>query len=204
MRSMSCLRLTSRCGVPTAPRKYLLVTMLTAFTDQDSGNSTPRCSKLIEPSRQLVMTTSRRSHTTSSYGCTPGVVWIRWICIPLPPLAGAFASWETPGAGTTCPGFMGAFPLPRAVAAPRGPLAVSVILLPSPVLGNHSDTRWRRAAYGIEQAVERQASGEGPREDFHLSARHNACGPVRPSGPFALRPQHQDLGLEVLQGLEGP
>src|SRR5689334_2828456 len=67
MRSISCLRLVSRCGVPTAPRKYLLVTMLTAFTDQKSGNSTPRCSKLTEPSRQLVMTTSRRSHDTSSY-----------------------------------------------------------------------------------------------------------------------------------------
>ncbi len=66
MRSISCLRLVSRCGVPTAPRKYLLVTMLTAFTDQKSGNSTPRCSKLTEPSRQLVMTTSRRSQATSS------------------------------------------------------------------------------------------------------------------------------------------
>ena len=41
------------------------------------GNSTPRCSKLIEPSRQFVMTTSRRSHATSSYGCTPSVVQTR-------------------------------------------------------------------------------------------------------------------------------
>src|SRR3954463_3286345 len=57
--------------------------MLTAFTDQKSGNSTPRCSKLIEPSRQLVMTTSRRSQATSSYGCTPGVVWMRSIRSPL-------------------------------------------------------------------------------------------------------------------------
>jgi hypothetical protein len=40
--------------------------MLAALTDQKSGNSTPRCSKLTEPSRQLVMTTSRRSQVTSS------------------------------------------------------------------------------------------------------------------------------------------
>ncbi len=78
-----CLRPVSRCAVPTAPRKYLLVTMLTAFTDQKSGNSTPRCSKFTEPSRQLVMTTSRRSQTTSSYGYTPGVVWMRSIRRPL-------------------------------------------------------------------------------------------------------------------------
>src|SRR6185437_6272296 len=70
-------RLHSRAGVPTAPRKYLVVTMFAALTDQNSGNSTPRCSKLIEPSRQFVMTTSRRSHVTSSYGCTPAVVYTR-------------------------------------------------------------------------------------------------------------------------------
>jgi hypothetical protein len=63
---MICRRLDSRVGVPTAPRKYLLVTMLVAFTDQDSGNSTPRCSKLTVPSRQFVMTTSRRCQVTSS------------------------------------------------------------------------------------------------------------------------------------------
>src|SRR3954470_2643262 len=71
---MSWRRLDSRVGDPTAPRKYFVVTMLAALTDQKSGNSTPRCSKLIEPSRQLVMTTSRRSHVTASYGCRPGVV----------------------------------------------------------------------------------------------------------------------------------
>jgi hypothetical protein len=71
---MSWRRLDSRCAEPTAPRKYLLVTMLVAFTDQKLGNSTPRCSKLTVPSRQLVMTTSRRSQVTSSYGCTPAVV----------------------------------------------------------------------------------------------------------------------------------
>ena len=65
-RSISWRRLDSRCAEPTAPRKYLLVTMLVALIDQNCGNSTPRCSKLTEPSRQLVMTTSRRSQVTSS------------------------------------------------------------------------------------------------------------------------------------------
>ncbi len=65
---MSCRRLDSRCGVPAAPRKYLVATMFAAFTLQDAGNSTPRCSKLTEPSRQFVITTSRRSQATSSYG----------------------------------------------------------------------------------------------------------------------------------------
>src|SRR5512145_686128 len=74
---MSCLSDHSRCGVPTAPRKYFVVTMLAALTLQKSGKSTPRCSKLIEPSRQLVITTSRRSQATSSYGWTPSVVHTR-------------------------------------------------------------------------------------------------------------------------------
>src|SRR3954447_16535267 len=86
---MSCRRLFSRCGVPTAPRKYFVVTMLVALMLHSAGNSTPRCSKLIEPSRQFVMTTSRRSHVTSSYGCTPGVVKTRLTFRPFP-RAGAF------------------------------------------------------------------------------------------------------------------
>ena len=40
-RSTSCLRLRSRASVPTAPRKYLVVTMVEALTDQVEGNSTP-------------------------------------------------------------------------------------------------------------------------------------------------------------------
>src|SRR6266705_643141 len=80
---MSWRRLDSRWAVPTAPRKYLVVTMLVALTLQESGNSTPRCSKLIEPSRQFVMTTSRRSQVTSSYGCTPAVVHTRSTRRPL-------------------------------------------------------------------------------------------------------------------------
>src|SRR3712207_4240900 len=58
--------------------------MLVALMLHSEGNSTPRCSKLIEPSRQLVMTTSRRSQVTSSYGCTPAVVKTRLIFRPFP------------------------------------------------------------------------------------------------------------------------
>src|SRR3954449_7733683 len=79
---MSCLSDHSRTGVPTAPRKYLLVTMFEALTDQELGNSTPRCSKLTEPSRQLVITTSRCSQVTWSYGCSPSVVKTRFTLSP--------------------------------------------------------------------------------------------------------------------------
>ena len=71
--------------MPTAPRKYFVVTMFAALMLHVSGNSTPRCSKLIEPSRQLVITTSRRSHVTSSYGCTPSVVHTRSTFTPAGP-----------------------------------------------------------------------------------------------------------------------
>src|SRR5215813_8035670 len=81
-RSMSCFKLHSRSAVPSAPRKYFVVTMFAALMLHESGNSTPCCSKLIEPSRQFVMTTSRRSHVTSSYGCTPSVVHTRWTRMP--------------------------------------------------------------------------------------------------------------------------
>src|SRR3954469_22382946 len=86
MRSMSCLRLHSRASVPTAPRKYLVVTMVEALTDQKSGYSTPRCSKTVTPVFQLVCTTSRRSHVSSSYGCTPAVLKTRSIVRPAPVL----------------------------------------------------------------------------------------------------------------------
>src|ERR1700689_287627 len=83
-------RLHSRCGVPGAPLKYRVVTMLLALTLQKPGNSTPRCSKPTEPSRQLVITTSRRSQATSSYGWTPCVVQTR--SSRKPPAAPAFRS----------------------------------------------------------------------------------------------------------------
>src|SRR3712207_2526693 len=88
---MSWRRLVSRCGVPTAPRKYFVVTMFVALMLHSAGNSTPRCSKLNDPSRQLVMTTSRRSQVTSSYGCTPAVVKTRLTFRPFP-LVGALAA----------------------------------------------------------------------------------------------------------------
>src|SRR5512139_1364723 len=79
---MSCLRLHSRTSVPTAPRKYLVVTIVEALTDQKSGNSTPRCSKTASPVFQFVWTTSRRSQVISSYGCTPSVLKPRSIFSP--------------------------------------------------------------------------------------------------------------------------
>ena len=63
---MSWRRLCSRCSLPTAPRKYLVVTIVDALTDQKSGNSTPRCSKIVSPVFQFCWTTSRRSQVTSS------------------------------------------------------------------------------------------------------------------------------------------
>jgi hypothetical protein len=62
----------SRCGDPSGPRKYFCATMFVAVADQKTGNSTSRCSK-AGPSLPG-MTASRTSHSTSSYGSTPGVV----------------------------------------------------------------------------------------------------------------------------------
>ena len=42
------------------------VTIVLAFTDQNSGNSTPFCSKIVSPVFQFCWTTSRFSHVTSS------------------------------------------------------------------------------------------------------------------------------------------
>src|SRR3954451_18412166 len=80
--------------------------MVDAFALQKSGNSTPFCSKIVSPVFQLVWTTSRRSHVTSSYGCTPGVVYTRSTVRPL--------RWTRS-------------PSPRVLRAPA-PEAVSVIL----------------------------------------------------------------------------
>ncbi len=80
---MSCLRLHSRTSVPTAPRKYFVVTIVDALRLQKSGNSTPFCSKTVSPVFQLVWTTSRRSQVISSYGCTPSVLKTRSTLIPL-------------------------------------------------------------------------------------------------------------------------
>ncbi len=63
---MSCLRETSRFSEPSAPRKYFVVTIVLALIDQKSGNSTPRCSKIVSPVFQFCWTTSRFSHFTAS------------------------------------------------------------------------------------------------------------------------------------------
>src|SRR5215212_2849375 len=98
---MSCLRLHSRASVPSAPRKYFVVTIVDAFTDQKSGNSTPRCSKTDSPVFQLVWTTSRRSQLSSSYGCTPGVLKTRSIFMPL--LRPCFVALPLTVSVTCCP-----------------------------------------------------------------------------------------------------
>ncbi len=53
-------------GVPSVPRKYFWATMLVAFSDQPTGNSTPSCSNATVPSFQLLMRASRRSQATWS------------------------------------------------------------------------------------------------------------------------------------------
>ena len=63
---MSCLSERLPNGGPEAPRKYFVVTIVLALTLQKSGNSTPRCSKIVSPVFQLVWTTSRDSQVTSS------------------------------------------------------------------------------------------------------------------------------------------
>jgi hypothetical protein len=63
---MSWRRPVSRAGVPTAPRKYFVVTIVDALTLQKSGNSTPRWSKIVAPVFQFCWTTSRFSQVTSS------------------------------------------------------------------------------------------------------------------------------------------
>jgi hypothetical protein len=73
-RSIICRTECSRSGVPSVPRKYFWLTIWVAIIDQLLGNSTPRCSKEVVPSRQLVRIASRSSHSSSSYGWTPGRV----------------------------------------------------------------------------------------------------------------------------------
>src|SRR5215212_11421840 len=90
----------SRWAEPSSPRKYFWATMLVAFSDQPTGNSTSGCSKAIEPSFQLVMRASRRSQTTSSYGSMPGDVNSR--LMPIRPLAGRPVAESRSGASDMC------------------------------------------------------------------------------------------------------
>ena len=70
----------SRSSEPIRPRKYFCATMFVAFCDHVVGNSTPRCSNAGFSGSP--MTASRNSHSISSNGWTPGVVWRRSTLIP--------------------------------------------------------------------------------------------------------------------------
>ena len=90
-RPIICLTEDSRSGEPRRPRKYFWATMLVAFCDQLTGNSTPFCSKAGlagSPIRE-----SRISHSTQSKGCVPAAVKRRGTETPSPAavMAGAAA-----------------------------------------------------------------------------------------------------------------
>src|ERR1700742_925827 len=173
---MSCFRLHSRSGVPRAPRKYFVVTMFAALMLQLSGNSTPCCSKLIEPSRQLVMTTSRRSQATSSKGCTPSVVHTRSTWSPVGVLR-LLARADPPDAAPTLSVILGP---PRSLlpisdpalvqfrSSPRPAAALRIgsvsnahttvrVTPPRACLGRHFDSAWfpahRRRPRGVSAHV---------------------------------------------------
>src|SRR3954447_14781194 len=63
----------SRSGVPILPCRYLLATMFVAVIDQSLGISTSFCSKMMLPWLSVIASV-RSSHSTSSYGETPGLV----------------------------------------------------------------------------------------------------------------------------------
>ena len=65
-RSIICLTLRSRSGVPSGPRKYFCATIVVAFIDQAAGNSTSRCSNAAVPVLWSVITASRSSHSRRS------------------------------------------------------------------------------------------------------------------------------------------
>ncbi len=90
-RPIICLTDDSRSGEPARPRKYFWATMLVAFCDQPTGNSTPSCSNAGLSGSP--MSASRISHSTHSKGCTPASVKRRGTLTPAPAavIAGAAA-----------------------------------------------------------------------------------------------------------------
>ena len=102
-RPISWRTLYSRSGVFRVPRKYLETTTAVAVCDQEVGNSTPFCSKIVSP-LVLVMAAVRRSHATSSNGLTPGLVCSRVMRRPGPRSWRCEAGRVTPGAlcAATC------------------------------------------------------------------------------------------------------
>ena len=79
-RPIICLTERSRSGEPSGPRKYFWATMLVAFCDQVSGNSTSRCSKAGAAGSPMIA--SRSSQAISSKGWVPSVVNRRSIFRP--------------------------------------------------------------------------------------------------------------------------
>src|SRR3954470_13445093 len=187
---MSCLRLHSRASVPTAPRKYLVVTIVEAFTDQKSGNSTPRCSKTVSPVLQFVCTTSRRSQVTSSYGCAPLVLNTRSMCRPSP----------------TCHEVLRCFPgFTVSVMPTSSPLILSILVCAAVSLFITAGKLVHPArALPHTRAGWSVLSGRGPRLREGLDGRsfrslldRRLVLSGRPT--FA---EAGDLGLEILGGLE--
>src|SRR5690349_15962522 len=162
--------------------------MLAAFTLQAAGNSTPRCSKLIEPSRQFVITTSRRSQSTSSYGWTPSVVHTR-------------STRRPPGCAPPCP-------------RPWPPVVPTAPVMPSPSPARRAAPRPRSMTLPYPSALPVLAYPSAHRRRLAGPARHRRLHryrvpprhPVLPDGQrllFARRAQRRDLALEVTQRVEG-
>ena len=93
----------SRASVPTAPRKYLVVTMVEALTDQKSGNSTPRCSKTVSPVFQFGLDDVAALPGDLVVGVHARVVKMRSIVSPSRTTCG-FAScvWSKPSPCRSC------------------------------------------------------------------------------------------------------
>ncbi len=92
-RSIICLTECSRCGVPMWPRKYFDAVTFVARADQAFGNSRFFCSKTTLPC-SLVIVASLVSHSTVSYGWTPGRVKRRSMLRPFQVFVAPSVSWR--------------------------------------------------------------------------------------------------------------
>src|SRR5512139_2477604 len=197
---MSCLRLHSRTSVPTAPRKYLVVTIVEALTDQKSGNSTPRCSKTASPVFQFVWTTSRRSQVISSYGCTPSVLKTRSIFSPL--LLRVRADPLTVSVmNCSCPLILASLPsalLNCCACCCFTPGAGEALNLVCPA--RRFPTTHRAVCGSARLSGLKWYAGRGRRLVRHLPRRYVGGGRCL-HGP--LGPEHRDLLLERIGALEG-
>ena len=114
--------------MPTAPRKYLLVTMFVALTDQNSGNSTPRCSKFDRAVAPV------RHHDVAAL---PGDLVVR-----VHPAVVCTRSIVRPWPGRRSPARSAFLPRPGVAAAGRPAVSVMLSLSCGSTLG-------RRAAVGV-------------------------------------------------------